>query len=62
MLLKTTDMQIETPVKSYQGKQQRYVASHTITKPQHRSEDELSAREDKNPHLDTTAKSNYFVD
>ena len=32
MLLKTTDIEIETPVKSYNGKPQRYVASHTITK------------------------------
>jgi len=62
MLLKSTDMWIETPVKSYNGKPQRYVASHTITKTVPRCDEELSDIDDKNQLLDTTVKSNYFFD
>ena len=59
MLLKTTEVKIDTPIKSYTGN--RYVGSHTITKSQIRSDDELSARDDGKKTLNTASKSNYFV-
>ena len=61
MLLKTSEMKIDTPVKSYNGNQQRYIASHIIAKTPILSEDELSDRLIKKKDLNTASKSNYFV-
>ena len=61
MLLKTTEMKIDTPVKSYDGNQHRYIGSHTITKTPILPEDELSERKDKKKDLNTASKSNYFI-
>jgi len=61
MLPKTNEIKPDSPVKSYDGNQQKYIGSHTITKTPIRSEDELSEKKDKKKYLNTASKSNYFV-
>ena len=54
MLLKTTEMEFETPTKSYNGKLQRYIASHTITKAIPQKDEQLSSRGENGAQLDST--------